>query len=167
MLFDKLRKKKTYTMDIKLADETLQNVFAACEQPPNTIPFDKLILRQKLNTKSYSIRMWISLAILILTFFAPLLLKSSTFKITYPEHVSCDINLIEHHVQDNLLFLTVSGDTVDYERIYMETANADVYSPISYDAESGVIILPYPKGECNIYIPDHSGNTLHLLISPK
>ena len=41
------RKKKTYQMDIKSADTTLQNIFAACNETPNTVPFDKLLLRQK------------------------------------------------------------------------------------------------------------------------
>ena len=37
-------------MDIKQAGETLQNIFAACEQEPNKVPFDKIVLRQKANT---------------------------------------------------------------------------------------------------------------------
>ena len=46
MLFDR----KRHQMDLKQADATLQNVFKACDIPPNTVAFDRLALRRKLNT---------------------------------------------------------------------------------------------------------------------
>ena len=36
------RKKKPIELDIELADATLQNIFEACDLPPNTIPFPYL-----------------------------------------------------------------------------------------------------------------------------
>ena len=50
MLF---RKKKNYEMNIDTANAILQNVFAAEAKAPNTIPFDKLVLREKANTRFY------------------------------------------------------------------------------------------------------------------
>ena len=43
--------KKTYQMNIDKANDTLQNVFAACNKAPNTIPFDKLVLQQAAHTR--------------------------------------------------------------------------------------------------------------------
>ena len=50
MLFDR----KRHQMDLKQADATLQNVFKACHIPPNTVAFDRLALRRKLNTRIYN-----------------------------------------------------------------------------------------------------------------
>ena len=47
-------KKNKYEMNIDTANEILQNVFAAESKTPNTVPFDKLVLRQKANTRFYN-----------------------------------------------------------------------------------------------------------------
>lgn len=42
-------------MNIDSANAALQNIFAACDQKPNTMPFDTILLRQQANTRSYAI----------------------------------------------------------------------------------------------------------------
>lgn len=66
-----IMRKKTYQMDVAQASSALQNIFAACDQAPNTIPFDKIILRQKLNTQIYIRLIIITLIVLLLTFLSP------------------------------------------------------------------------------------------------
>ena len=67
-------KKHRYEMDIKLANETLQNIFAACDRAPNTIPFDKLVLRQKTNTRLYNILLIITAILFLLTLLFPFMI---------------------------------------------------------------------------------------------
>ena len=69
-------------MDIKQAGETLQNIFAACEQEPNKVPFDKIVLRQKANTKMFTIGKYISILFIIFLFIAPFLFPHSEATIT-------------------------------------------------------------------------------------
>ncbi len=65
-------KKKTYQMDMDTANTALQNIFAACEKTPNTIPFDKLVLRQSAYTKPFDNLLIILTIALTLTILAPL-----------------------------------------------------------------------------------------------
>ena len=43
MFFNKNR----YELDMTTANNALQNILSSCNQPVNTIPFDKLVLRKK------------------------------------------------------------------------------------------------------------------------
>src|SRR5574344_1679023 len=133
------RKKKKYVMDIKTADKTLQNVFAACNKEPNSIPFDKLLLRQKLNTKGYTCRMWISFAILLLTFLAPLAFKPSSFKLASSASSDRNIQIVESHTEDNgqEFVLTLMGDDIDYDHITMTDQHGNSYQTISCDPDAG------------------------------
>ena len=40
-------KKNRYELDMTTANNALQNILSSCNQPVNTIPFDKLVLRKK------------------------------------------------------------------------------------------------------------------------
>ena len=45
-------KKNRYELDMTTANNALQNILSSCNQPVNTIPFDKLVLRKKVNAAS-------------------------------------------------------------------------------------------------------------------
>ena len=47
-------KKNRYELDMTTANNALQNILSTCNQPVNTIPFDKLVLRKKVNAASYN-----------------------------------------------------------------------------------------------------------------
>ncbi len=66
------KKRNVYEIDMIQANNTLQNVFAACNQAPNTIPFDKLVLRNQLDTKIYNRLLIITSIALLFTFLSPL-----------------------------------------------------------------------------------------------
>ena len=60
-------KNSKYEMNKETANAALQNVFAACDKAPNTIPFDKLLLREKLNTHIYDRLVVLVLLLLLFT----------------------------------------------------------------------------------------------------
>ena len=66
------KKSKRYQMDIKTADQMLQNVFAACDTTPNKVPFDKIVLRNKTNVRSERLLIGITAFIFSLTYFPSL-----------------------------------------------------------------------------------------------
>ena len=164
MLFNK---KAKYEMDMEIANATLQNILAACDKAPNTIPFDKLILRQKFNSKVYTLPITIMISTLFLTLIAPLFIVpiSGYLDRQFPPE---EIHLVEDYVKDNVLHLKFSeNDRILYHAVYLETLDGQSIESLSYDMKEGVICFPYyDYTESNIYIPLYNGETLHFLISP-
>ena len=157
------RKKKTYQMDIKSADTTLQNIFAACNETPNTVPFDKLLLRQKAHTRNYDILLAIIALIIFITLLAPLPF------LAFREHVNYSpVILEEHYVSNDRLHLVLDtgNHEIKYEEAYLVSATGTVYEIVSYDDSAHSLCFPYVPYECNIYIPYGNDLQLHLLISP-
>lgn len=60
-------------MNTQDADNTLKNVLAACDMAPNTIPIDKLLLRQKFGTAPYDICLRLLLLQIIILLVLPFL----------------------------------------------------------------------------------------------
>lgn len=164
MLF---KKNKQYQMDMDAANAALQNIFAACDKAPNTIPFDKLVLRQKANTQNYNILIIITSILLLLTFLGPLAVVPTA---TYMERLFTPepVVLINDYVEDDLLHLEFSGDHILYEECYMETLDGARIEAASFDAKQGFICFPYDSTqEVNIYIPLKDGSELHFLLTPQ
>lgn len=160
-------RKKTYQIDIQKADSALQNIFAACNQSPNTIPFDKLVLRQKANTQIYN-RLLIATAIILLfTFLAPFYivpLSHVTEKLFTPEPVV----LLNDYLEDDILYLQLAGDNILYEEAYLETHDGQRIAAVYHDKAKQLIGFPFPEeGESNIYIPIKNSEPLHFLLTPQ
>lgn len=164
MLFSK---KKTYEMNMEQANAALQNIFAACNQAPNTIPFDKLVLRQQLNTAVYTRLIAATFIALCLTFFAPLYIvpiASGIDHVLTPEPVK----LVSDYCEENVLYLELSHNRILYEEAYIETLDGRKEYAISFDKKTCTIAFPYiTDSECNIYIPVRNNEPLHLLLSPQ
>ena len=156
--------KQEYQLDIKSADQTLQNIFAACNVSPNTVPFDKLILRQKVRLRPYNICLIITFILLLLTLTAPL----PFFYLYYPGKEAHAITLNQHYVEDNILYIKVAPchGSIDRTNSYLITASGEKIDALSYDQENHILAFPYLDEECNIYIPGENNSTLHLLYTP-
>jgi len=154
-------------MDMERANATLQNVFAACDQAPNTIPFDKLVLRQKMNTRIYNRMIAITALLIALTFVSPLVIvpmANVTNDIFLPKPVS----VLKDYVENDILYLQLEGDHILYGEAYMESTDGTVYAPISYDKKQGIIAFLYLSDEeSNIYIPVRGAEAVHLLLTPR
>uniref|UniRef100_UPI004055BBF1 hypothetical protein n=1 Tax=Acetatifactor sp. TaxID=1872090 RepID=UPI004055BBF1 len=160
-------KKNTYQMDIDRANSTLQNIFAACDQAPNTIPFDKLVLRQKVNTRIYNRLLVITAAVFLLTFLSPLIIVPVS---NMMEHLLAPtpVVLLNDYREGDILYLQLAGDHILYEEAYLETISGERYYAVSYDAAKQLIAFPYIEdSEANIYIPIKDNEPLHFLLSPK
>ena len=67
-------KKNRYELDMNTANNALQYILSTCNQPVNTIPFDKPVLRKKVNAASYN-RLFVATAVIfVLTFLSPLVI---------------------------------------------------------------------------------------------
>jgi len=167
-IFNKRKHTQTYTMDVNTANETLQNVFLACNQPPNTVPFDKLLLRRKLNTRHYTICICIILLFLVLTFLSPFVfMHHSVSKIVTVNGYHSSIIVVDHYLKKDYFCLVLSGKGIDYADAYLTDSSGQKMSPSSFDVLKGHIVFPYDGKEVQIYIPSDDGTTLHLLLSPQ
>lgn len=166
-IFQKFSKKKKYSIDNQMANEMLQNVFAACDREPNTIPFDKLILRRKINTRAYTIGMFLTSLILAITFFLPLAFPPTKATVTSLGGKEEQLKIISHRVEQDLFYLELEDMDISLTDSYMITFDGDVYPAESFDSNTGTLVFPYLNQEVNIYIYDIQGNVLQILLTPK
>ncbi len=161
------RKKKIYQMDMEQANTALQNIFAACNQAPNTIPFDKLVLRKQLNTGLYTRLIVITAITLVFTLLSPLMIVPAA-GLFAPGSPQKTVELLDDYRSGDILYLTFSQGNVLYEDAYLETADGEIIPALSYDADTNTIAFPYMEDvECNIYIPVADGQPLHFLLSHR
>ena len=166
------KKNNTYSIDITKANETLQNVFAVCDHIPNTIPFDKLVLRQKAKTRCFTIGKYISGLFIVLLFLVPFVFPHSPITLTKNSNsTGTDVSITNHYISEGKFVLTLSGDDIDYSRCYASSLNSDGtyedYPIISCDPDEHTIVFTYPKKTLNIYIYTEDGECLQLLLTPK
>lgn len=158
-------KKNRYELDMTTANNALQNILSTCNQPVNTIPFDKLVLRKKVNAASYNRLIIATALIFVLTFLSPLAiiplseLNERLFSPT-PAVLTLD------YVENNILSLKFTGENILYEEAFMETLSGEIIAPLSIDSSKGVINFPFLSEEANIYVPVKNGEPLHLLFTP-
>lgn len=158
-------KKNRYELDMTTANNALQNILSTCNQPVNTIPFDKLVLRKKINAASYNRLIIATALIFVLTFLSPLAiiplseLNERLFSPT-PAVLTLD------YVENNILSLKFTGENILYEEAFMETLSGEIIAPLSVDRSKGVINFPFLSEEANIYVPVKNGEPLHLLFTP-
>ena len=88
------RRNKTYSINRKAANEALQNVFAACEQTPNTQSLDALLFKNIANTTLVKTGKWLSIALLLLVLLSPLAFYYSQDDKKTPDH-KADITVTE------------------------------------------------------------------------
>ncbi len=158
-------KKNRYELDMTTANNALQNILSTCNQPVNTIPFDKLVLRKKINAASYNRLIIATALIFVLTFLSPLAiiplseLNERLFSPT-PAVLTLD------YVENNILSLKFTGENILYKEAFMETLSGEIIAPLSVDSSKGVINFPFLSEEANIYVPVKNGEPLHLLFTP-
>lgn len=67
-------------------------------------------------------------------------------------------------IEDKMVYLYVrdEGIGVAYNDVYAVSSGGEMIKPERTDKEQGLIVFLYPETSCDVYIPDHIGNTLHL-----
>lgn len=155
---------KKYALDIASADSALQNIFAAVGQTPNSVPFNKLILRQKAVLKPYNIMLAICILLLAATAFCPLYFYANKPTKGIPGYVT----LGTHSATDKEITLEILPPymLVDTGASELITTSGKTYAPLGYDYNTHTITFPYPGEECNIYIYCDNDCSLQLLFTP-
>lgn len=163
MLFSK---KEKYEINVAHANEALQNVLAACDASPSMVALDKVSFHQS-KPRFYRIMLALTGLILAIHIASPfLIVPTAKFLETYlkPEPVV----LVDDYVQDNFLYIKLSGDNILYKKAYMEKPDGTILQAITYSREDSTICFPFVSDvETNIYIPVEGAAPLHLLLTPQ
>lgn len=155
-------------MDINTANQTLQNVFAACNKKPNTIPFDKLVLRGLAQTTLVSICKWSAAVFLLLVLLSPLAFRNPDFSVS-SKGFGQRIAIVDHHLYTSSFEMELSGGNIDYTNIYAKKPDGTVVFPssVSLNGKTMTVRIPYDGTSLNIYIPDTDGNIIQAVLSKK
>lgn len=156
--------KKKYSVDMDTANQTLQNVFAACHQEPNTIPFDKLFLKGIAHTAFTKTGKCVGTAFLILTLFAPLAFRNPDF-LVMSKGPTQQMAIEDHQLFTNEFVMTLNGSDIDYTHIYAKKADGSIVLPLYVNPATHTVSLPYDGETLNIYILDLNGNVLQAILS--
>lgn len=166
-MFFKNNSKNKYSMDMKTANETLQKVFAACDTPPNTIPFDKIVLRQKAHTRTFFIGKWICFICLLLVLIAPLAFHNSPSANSHTASEMTDMKIERHYIKDNKFMIYLSGPGLNLSYSYAITQDGTIYYPDYYNNETGELVFPYLNKPLNIFISRDEDEFMQVILTPK
>lgn len=154
-----------YKLNRDTADAALQNILAACDRPPSTIPSDELILQQKRNTRLHVRLLVLTAVALLLAFLLPMIIVPKTAKLSGKQKTPDPIALVNDYVENGSLYLELSGDNILYEEAWMTSLDDEIISG-TYDESTGLISFPFPdSGDYNIFIPVKDDDPFHLLLS--
>lgn len=159
--------KQKYVMNTAQAEDTLQNVFSACDIQAlaQQVSIRELSEKHRKEALSYKKIMAVAFVFLVLVLLAPLCFRSSLVEIS--ANSAADIQILEHHIEDDIFYMTLSGSNIDYDNIQILSASGTEKELLSVDKASSTISFSFRDEELNIYIPDKDGKTLHLFLSPE
>ena len=158
-------RKKKYKMDTNTADQTLQNVLAACNKPASTLPVDKLILNRKMSRAPYIHAIILAACALILCLLCPLAFVPRFLPLETVSASGKAIALTGSYESDGYLYIRLSDQNIDLDRTYMQTNSGKHF--VAKASRKDTVQFPYPSEESNIFIYDTNGQVLHLLLTPQ
>ena len=161
----RFRKRKVYTMDVNIASKTLQNVLTTCNREPSNIPLDELLMRQKPQTRFYTVMKYLTLVLLLLTFLSPFAFKHPPVRFQTTATGSGEFILDSHYVMNGNLYLEVRGETIDVSDCYMLTDSGARFTPSSFNKKKGQISFPYDGEGANIYIESVNGSSIQIIMT--
>ena len=158
-------RKKKYKMDTNTADQTLQNVLAACNRPASTLPVDKLMLNRKMTRAPYIHAIILATCALILCLLCPLAFVPRFLPLEAVSASGEAITLTGSYESDGYNYIRLSEQNIDLDRTYMQTNSGKHFAAKA--SRKDTVQFPYPSEESNIYICDTNGQVLHLLLTPQ
>ncbi len=155
--------RKKYSMDIKSADATLQNVLKECNKEPNTVPFDRLVHISAANVAFAKICRIASLCLLVLLSLSPLAFIDTGFSVKNSGLIE-KIIVSDHELYEDRFIMRLSGSNIEYDDIYARKPDGAFVFPSSINEDTGEVVFPFEGQSLNIYIPDVNGKVLQAIL---
>lgn len=140
------RKRKRYQMDQSVAEGTLQNIFAACNQTPNVTPFKDIVKNSHPDNKLINLGIWFSILFFILSLLSPLTFTQTDLK--------------EYYSDSKYVYLDCSGKLLVPAECYMLDSAGQAYSYYSFNAQNNTIIFPKPESDATIHLIFSNGKEI-------
>ncbi|MBE5853199.1 MAG: hypothetical protein E7299_09690 [Lachnospiraceae bacterium] len=162
------KKTSKYEMNNKQAEDTLSNIFKACniKELVQEVSLKEIQERHRKENNSYHLILSIAFVFLLLLLISPFAFHKPAADFQTQSNNS-GLQIFQHHVENSTFHLTLSGSDIDYNHIEIYTSDGESIPPTSYDEETNTITFTYTNEELNLFIPDTAGNTLHLLLTPN
>lgn len=160
------RKNKKYNMDMQAANETLQNVFAACEQEPNERPLEVIWVWNVASAAVVKAGFRISIVLLVLVLLMPVAFIKSSGEDSSNKKVA-EAVITNHYMdkEDGCFVIVLEGDGINYEEIYAKRDSGVIVYPKSIDRDLGEVRIPFVEGNLNIYIQKSDGTFIQAVLS--
>lgn len=153
-------KETEYKMDLKSADRILQNVFEDVGEKPNTVPFDKIVLRCKYNGFTFDLCIILAVLLFVLTLLSPLKLKADS------DDERKNFGVAFHEQYGNELLITLNRKDIDLSECFFSDADGNVTRALYFNSLGKTLAFPMPDEEVTITITEESGGVLKLLFTP-
>ena len=148
-----------YSVDPKVANDILQNVFHAAGCEPNITPFEKLVKRKQ-NVFHLWFAYLLGLTAILFTLCIPLFFISSSNDNNAPV-------IEDYYMEGTTLWLSLSdiGSGVDFDKIYAKQDDFYIFTPSTIDKKKKLVSFTDVSGTLDLYVSDFSGNTTHALLT--
>ncbi len=95
--------------------------------------------------------------------------SSSTKKVEEMNVDTASSNLLSNKTRKNSFYLYLSelDSNIDYTFITASDSNGNAVQPVSYNESQNYVVFSKPNTSLNIYIPDKTGNNLHLILTVR
>lgn len=160
---------KKYSMNKSQAEQALKNVYSACDikQIMRGVSLREIEKRHRKENFSSYLLQFIVIFFLVLVLLAPLAFHVPKAFVKQTQREETRLQVYQHHVEDEVFYLTFSGDEVDYDHIQIITSSGDERELLGYDEASSTITFSFTSEELNLFIPDTHGGQLQLLLTPR
>lgn len=161
-----LRKRnKKYIINKKAANDTLQSVFEACEQQPNTKPLEVIEAWTIVNSTVVKVGLWMSVVLLAMVLAMPLAFVNC--KEADDGLRDANVEVVDHYLdeEDGCFVMVLDGVEIDYDGIYAVSNEGKTVFPESTEESTGEVRIPFASGTLNIYIPKSDGTYMQAVLS--
>ena len=140
--------------------ETLDNIFKAIDKEPGKITSGVRFKQRVINLLSNTffeifIRTipFLVLAVLLLHIVTTVSAKRTKFEV------------VSHHVEENALYVTVTGGKIDPKTSYMVSEDGLVTISPTVDKKTNTAVFDFDGAQYNVYISSKDGRTIQILVS--
>lgn len=155
---------KKYSMDYNEANNTLQNIFDACNVSHNTIPFDKIMLRSMAEPRLVNHVCKLAIFILLLVILCPLTFKRDSSFAVLNNSINQPVVVTDHQLFSDSFSMKIYGSGIQYDKINASRDNGSIIFPSSIDTANGLIVFPYDGKSLSISIPCENGYELKAVL---
>ncbi len=152
---------------MQAADKTLQNVFDACNVSHNSIPFDKIMLRSRAETKLVVAFRHLATLFLIIAIVSPLFFSRDTSFMLLNAAPGQPVVVTDHQLYDTAFTMRLMGRDILYDEIKAIKDDGAIIFPKLVDKNNGVVTFPYDGSTLTITVPAGGGYTMTALLAEQ